>query len=63
VIGLAVAFVGTQLLSSLLYEVSPTDPLTFVVTSVILAMVAFAATYVPARRAARLDPIRLLRQE
>jgi len=63
VIGLAVAFVGTQLLSSLLYEVSPTDPLTFVVTSVIFAMVAFAATYVPARRAARLDPIRLLRQE
>jgi predicted permease len=63
VIGLAVAFVVTRLLSSLLYEVSPTDPLTFVATPVILAMVAFAATYLPAQRAARVDPIRMLRQE
>jgi ABC-type lipoprotein release transport system permease subunit len=60
---LAVAFVVTRLLSSLLYEVSPTDPLTFAATSVILAVVAFAATYVPAQRGSRLDPIRLLRQE
>jgi putative ABC transport system permease protein len=62
-IGLAAAFVVARLLSSLLYEVSTTDPLTFVGTSVILAMVAFGATYVPAQRAARLDPMRVLRQD
>lgn len=53
----------TRVLSSLLFTVSGTDPLTFVSVSALLVGVALAACYVPARRAARLDPMSVLRHE
>ncbi|HKQ80161.1 MAG TPA: ABC transporter permease [Blastocatellia bacterium] len=62
-IGLALAFAATRLLTKLLYGVGPTDPLTFVVISSLFALVALLACYIPARRAAKVDPILVLRQE
>ncbi len=61
--GLAGALALTRYLRSLLFEVSPTDPWTFVGVPVILCAVAVAASYFPARRAARVDPIVALRHE
>jgi predicted permease len=62
-IGIPVAAAASRLLGSLLYGVSPTDPLVFVAVSVTLMAVATAACYVPARRAMRLDPLQALRNE
>jgi predicted permease len=61
--GLAGAMGVTRFLSTLLYGVRPTDPLTFLAVSVLLAGVALLACYIPALRAARVDPIVALRQE
>jgi putative ABC transport system permease protein len=63
VLGLAVSIVLTRVLSALLFEVTPTDPVIFGAIPLGLAAVAFAATYLPARRAARVDPILLLRAQ
>jgi putative ABC transport system permease protein len=62
-IGIGGALVATRLLASLLFNVVPYDPATLVVAGTVLASVAFAACYVPARRATRVDPIIALRYE
>jgi predicted permease len=63
IIGLAGAFAATRLLNSLLFGVGPSDPLTFVTIVLIISLVAFLAAWLPARRAARVDPIEALRME
>jgi len=62
-IGLAAAFALTPLMKSILYQVSPTDAETFLSISVLLLAVALIACYLPARRAAAVDPNRALRNE
>jgi ABC-type antimicrobial peptide transport system permease subunit len=62
-LGLVGAVVLTRTLSSLLYGVTATDPATFFALSLFLAAIATAAAYLPARRAAKVDPMTSLRQE
>lgn len=61
--GFAAAVASTRVLASLLYGVSPFDPLTFLGIGVLIALVALLASYVPARRALRIDPSEALRAE
>jgi predicted permease len=63
VLGVAGAMMATRALSALLYEVSPTDPVAFVSVAVLLVAVAALASYAPARRATRIDPLLALRAE
>jgi putative ABC transport system permease protein len=63
VIGLAGAWALTRVLTTLLYEVKPTDPLTFVAVPVLLITVAILACWLPARQAASVDPLTALRYE
>ena len=62
-IGLAAAFLLARLMSSLLFGVKASDPLTFGAISLLLTLVALLATYIPAKRAARVDPMLCLRAE
>jgi ABC-type lipoprotein release transport system permease subunit len=57
----AALFVG-QLLSRMLYGVSPGDPISLMVATAVLLAIAFLACYLPARRAARVDPVVALRE-
>jgi putative ABC transport system permease protein len=63
VAGAGLALAGGRLLETLLFGVSSTDWITFAAVSMLLAAVAFAASYAPARRAMRVDPIQALRAE
>jgi putative ABC transport system permease protein len=62
-IGLVGAFGVTRVLSNVLYRISQTDPISFLAVAIVLAMVAVAASYVPARWATRVDPMQALRTE
>ncbi len=62
-IGFVAAFSLSRLLASQLYQVSPFDPMTSVVTAAVLIVAALAASYLPARRATRVDPVEALRHE
>jgi len=62
-VGLGGALALTRFLSSMLYSIKPTDPLTLVAVSLLLTAVALLASYVPARRATNADPMSALRYE
>jgi len=62
-VGIGGALALNRVLRSLLFEIKPTDPATFIAVAVVLAVVALAACYIPARRAMRVEPIVALRYE
>jgi ABC-type antimicrobial peptide transport system permease subunit len=62
-IGVGAATVLTRLMSTLLYGITPLDPLTYVIVPVILSIATVLASYLPARRAAAVDPVEALRSE
>jgi ABC-type antimicrobial peptide transport system permease subunit len=62
-IGTAVALAATRPLAAMLAGLSPSDPVSYVGTAVALTVVGLAASYLPARRATRVDPMTVLRQQ
>jgi len=62
-IGLIASAIAVRLMSSMLYGVRPTDPVAFAVSAALVILVALAACYFPARRAASVDPMQALRSE
>jgi putative ABC transport system permease protein len=63
VVGAGIAVAASRTLSSLLYAVTASDPATFAAIATLVGVVALAASYLPARRAMRVDPIDALRSE
>ena len=62
-LGIALSLATTRILSSLLFEVQPRDPATFAIATAVVVIVTLAASYIPARRASRVDPMVALRYE
>ena len=62
-LGLLGSLAGTRLMTSMLFEVKPADPVTYAGVGILLGVIVLAASYIPAQRAARLDPLIALRQE
>jgi putative ABC transport system permease protein len=62
-IGIIAAIAGTRVMGSLLFNVSTTDPVTFVAVSVLLSAIALLASYLPARRATKVDPMAAMRSD
>jgi predicted permease len=62
-LGLAAAVAGTRLLTTMLFQVQPNDPLVYLAVGALLGLVTLVASYVPARRASKIDPLAALRQE
>ena len=62
-VGLVAAWASTRVMESLLFQVSANDPVTFVSVAIVLIGVSLLATYLPARRAARIEPSHALRDE
>jgi putative ABC transport system permease protein len=63
VLGIVVAVLGTRFLASVLFDVGATDPVTLVAVTVLLLGVAFVACWLPARHAAKIDPVEAIRVE
>ena len=61
-VGLAGSLAGTRVLAGLLYDLTPTDPITFISLAALLVVVALVACFIPARRALRVDPMVALRE-
>jgi ABC-type antimicrobial peptide transport system permease subunit len=62
-VGLVAAYFASRLVRAFLIGVTPGDPVTLVAVTTLLCVVALLATYLPARRAARIDPVRVLREQ
>jgi putative ABC transport system permease protein len=62
-VGLAASIAGTRLLRSMLFHVQPNDPWVYLAVTAMVALVTLIASYVPASRAAKIDPVAALRQE
>jgi putative ABC transport system permease protein len=62
-VGLIAAVAATRLVASMLFEVKASDPATYIGVAALLGVVSLAASYIPARRAARVDPVSALRQD
>jgi ABC-type antimicrobial peptide transport system permease subunit len=63
VLGLGASYYATRLVATFLFETTPTDPVTFASVAALLALAATCAAWLPARRAARVDPVQALRGE
>jgi ABC-type antimicrobial peptide transport system permease subunit len=62
-LGLAAAFASTRLLTSMLFQIKPTDPLVYLSVVTLLGAVALVASYIPAWRASKIDPLTAIREE
>jgi len=63
VLGIGLAWLLSRLIAGLIYGVSPTDPVSFLGIPAVLGLIAFAANYIPAFRATRIDPMSAMRQD
>ena len=62
-LGLAFTFAGVRLMTSMVYAIRPNDPLTFFIVAILVGAISIVAAYIPARRAARIEPLVALREQ